>query len=100
MPGLDIASIGSMVIRLALCYTKGGNIMKGKDKILLLLANSLRLGLTDEEIASSLDMNPSSARTRRSELEQEGLVIPIGFGKTKSGRRTYLWAATNTIRKG
>jgi predicted ArsR family transcriptional regulator len=74
--------------------------MKGKDRILLLLANSAQPGLTDEEIASGLDMNPSSARTRRSELEQEGLVIPIGLGKTKSGRRTFLWAATGTIRKG
>jgi predicted ArsR family transcriptional regulator len=73
--------------------------MKAKDRILLLLANDSRLGLTDEEIASSLDMNPSSARTRRCELEQEGLVIPIGLGKTKAGRKTFLWAATSTIRK-
>lgn len=73
--------------------------MTGKDRILLLLANSVVFGLTDEEIASTLDMNPSSARTRRCELEQEGLVIPIGFSKTKSGRSTYLWAATCNVRK-
>jgi len=73
--------------------------MKGKDRILLLLANSKQSGLTDEEIASALDMNPSSARTRRCELEQEGLVIPIGFGITKSGRRTFVWTAMSTVRK-
>jgi predicted ArsR family transcriptional regulator len=74
--------------------------MTGKDRILLLLANGLSSGLTDEEIASALDMNPSSARTRRCELEQEGLVIPVGLSTTKSGRRTYLWTATCNIRKG
>lgn len=72
--------------------------MTGKEKILLLLANGSRLGLTDEEIADTLAMNPSSARTRRSELEREGLIIPIGFSKTKSGRRTYLWAATEIVK--
>ncbi len=72
--------------------------MTGKEKILLLLINGSRLGLTDEEIADTLSMNPSSARTRRSELEREGLVIPIGFSKTKSGRQTYLWAATEVVK--
>ncbi len=72
--------------------------MTGKEKILTLLLDSARLALTDEEIADALDMNPSSARTRRSELEREGLVMPIGFSTTKSGRKTFLWAATAVVK--
>lgn len=65
--------------------------MTGKEKILDFLKNSGPA--TDEDIARTLDMNPSSARTRRVELEREGLVRAVGRALTKSGRLTYLWDA-------
>jgi len=33
----------------------------------------------------------SGIRSRRAELVAEGLVKPIGFDKTRSGRRTIVW---------
>jgi len=73
--------------------------MTGKDRILSLLETQVR-GLTDEEIAKVLDMNPSSARTRRCELERDGLVLPVGVTTTKAGRRTFLWTTVNALKKG
>lgn len=52
-----------------------------------------RLGpLTDEEIATALNMNPSTARPRRIELAAAGLVVRDGTGSTKSGRPAARWA--------
>ena len=63
--------------------------MTGKEKILRYLEE---VGAaTDEEIAKGCKMNPSSARTRRLELEQDGIIRPIAKVKTTSGRLTYLW---------
>lgn len=49
-------------------------------------------GLTDEQIADTLKLNPSSARPRRLELEQAGAVKRVGTGTTRSGRSAALWA--------
>jgi DNA-binding NarL/FixJ family response regulator len=48
-------------------------------------------GLTDEEIACRLCMNPSTARPRRIELFRLGLVVRGGIRKTKSGRNADAW---------
>jgi hypothetical protein len=51
-------------------------------------------GLTDEEIAFRLSMNPSTERPRRIELQRAGLVIDSGERrKTKSGREAVVWVA-------
>jgi predicted ArsR family transcriptional regulator len=63
--------------------------MTGKEKILDFLSRNS--SATDEEIAELCDMNPSSARTRRLELELEGLIEVCGKTHTTSGRETYLW---------
>ena len=33
----------------------------------------------------------SAMRTRRSKLVADGLVVPVGFGKTRFGRKTIVW---------
>jgi predicted ArsR family transcriptional regulator len=50
---------------------------------------------TDEEIATGLDMNPSTERPRRIELQKRGLVVEAGTRKTVSGRKAVVWKATS-----
>ncbi len=51
-------------------------------------------GLTDEEIAVGLQLNPSTQRPRRVELARRGLVVRVGKRKTRSGRQAATWALT------
>jgi predicted ArsR family transcriptional regulator len=67
--------------------------MTGKEKILKFL-NEYGPA-TDDEIARKTRMNPSSARTRRHELELEGLVLPVAKSLTASGRQTWVWDIAN-----
>jgi predicted ArsR family transcriptional regulator len=53
--------------------------------------------LTDELIALKLDLNPSTARPRRIELAEMGLIESHGTAPTTSGRKAQLWRATPTI---
>jgi hypothetical protein len=46
---------------------------------------------TDEAIAEGLSMNPNTARPRRVELQTAGLIVGVGHGITRSGRRARLW---------
>lgn len=46
---------------------------------------------TDEDIAEGLGMNPSTARPRRIELLDDGLITEAGEAKNKSGRKAVLW---------
>jgi len=48
-------------------------------------------GATDEEIATGLAMNPSTARPRRIELVRRGLVVEAGTRKAMSGRYATAW---------
>ena len=51
-------------------------------------------GATDEEIAYQYDLNPSTARPRRVELVQAGLVRDSGQTRpTRSGRQATVWVA-------
>lgn len=51
-------------------------------------------GVTDEEIATRLVMNPSTARPRRLELVEMGLVKDSGERrKTRAGRASVVWVA-------
>jgi len=47
--------------------------------------------MTDEEIATTLNLNPSTARPRRIELVQRGLVVEHGIAITSSGRKAVIW---------
>lgn len=48
---------------------------------------------TDQQIAYDLDIDGSTARPRRRELGQAGLVVADGTARTLSGRRAILWRA-------
>jgi len=48
-------------------------------------------GLTDEEMARRLAMNPSTQRPRRIELARRGLVVTCGTRRTASGRNADVW---------
>ena len=50
-------------------------------------------GSTDEEIQVALGMNPSTARPRRVELVDKGLIFENGQRKTSSGRWAIVWSA-------
>lgn len=52
-------------------------------------------GMTDEEITAHLDMNPSSVRPRRQELEIGGWVMDSGARrKVQSGQEAIVWVLT------
>jgi hypothetical protein len=51
-------------------------------------------GLTDEEMARRLGMNPSTQRPRRIELARRGLVVKCGTRRTASGRMADVWKVT------
>lgn len=49
-------------------------------------------GLTDDEGAKLLEMNPSTYRPRRGELDELGLIVQSGEVRaTASGRRAVVW---------
>jgi hypothetical protein len=70
--------------------SKAGNL---RERVLDLLKTG---AYTDEQIAVKLAMNPSTARPRRVELYNAGLIDCVGFAQTSSGRRSQLWTATPT----
>jgi hypothetical protein len=55
----------------------------------------LRGPMTDEAIAVTLKLNPSTARPRRIELTEDGIVAKVGEGKTRSGRKASLWGVVS-----
>lgn len=69
----------------------------GKEKVLKFLEENWPA--TDEEIAEGCGMSPSSARTRRHELEIEGLIEPVGRTKSKYGRETFLWCLASKLKE-
>ena len=48
-------------------------------------------GVTDEEIAAGLELNPSTARPRRIELARRGLIAEAGTRRAASGRAATVW---------
>jgi hypothetical protein len=54
-------------------------------------------GATDEEIQDALQMNPSTERPRRRELQQGGLIQDSGDRRpTRSGRKAVVWRLVAT----
>jgi predicted ArsR family transcriptional regulator len=62
--------------------------------VLRCIARAGDRGITDEAIASELDINPSTERPRRIELLSDGLIEATGEAMTRSGRRAIAWGAT------
>ena len=60
--------------------------------VLAFLRRQGELGATDEQIQSSLALNPSTVRPRRGELVSAGLVVDSGLTRpTASGRQAIVW---------
>lgn len=56
------------------------------------------IGATDEEIQLALDMNPSTERPRRQELEKLGLILRTERTRlTRSGRSAVIFIATHEV---
>ena len=66
-------------------------------KVLTLLQSE---ALTDEEIANRLSLSGSTARPRRIELVQAGLVESTGTKPTASGRQAQVWVAVKPTNIG
>lgn len=48
--------------------------------------------ICDEQIANQLELNPSTARPRRRELQKAGLIRPsLHLGITSAGRKSIQW---------
>jgi DNA-binding NarL/FixJ family response regulator len=73
-----------------------GNTLNALQRRVLDLLRVTPGGLTDEEIASRLAMNPSTERPRRIELARRGLVVKAGARKTASGRNADVWTVATT----
>lgn len=66
----------------------------GKRAIVLDAIKASADGLTDEQIVSVTGLAPNTARPRRKELADGGLIEAIGTRLTVSGCRAQVWRAT------
>jgi predicted ArsR family transcriptional regulator len=56
-------------------------------------------GCTDMEIAQALELLPDTARARRCELRDQGLIVASGVTRpSPSGRPAVVWIATDAAR--
>lgn len=57
------------------------------------------IGCTDQEIEQSLSIRPSSASTRRAELEKGGWIEDSGLRrKTPAGNEAIVWRVTDAAK--
>ena len=67
-----------------------------RDRVYNAIAFSGPNGCTDEEIQDCLEMNPSTERPRRIELQMRQQIKNSGkTRKTKSGRQAIVWILSN-----
>lgn len=85
---------GSDTSRAAAVWADASGLVTTARAEVLRLLMDLGRALTDEEIAEALAMSPNTARPRRVELVELGLVAPDGEGVTRAGRRAVRWRAT------
>ena len=65
-----------------------------QQKVLAFVVAAGKHGATDNEIQASIEMNPSTERPRRIELERRGLVKDSGRRRvTQSKRKAVVWVA-------
>ncbi len=65
-------------------------------KVLDYIVSRGTYGATDDEIAKGLDMNPSTVRPRRLELQEVGLIVENGLTrKTRWGNDAKIWVDTD-----
>ena len=72
-------------------HSLGPAALNAMQRRVLELLQATPEGLTDEEMARRLAMNPSTQRPRRIELARRGLVVTCGTRRTASGRNADVW---------
>ena len=71
---------------------------KAREMVFLHILREGIRGATDEEIQNALEMNPSTARPRRIELEELRLIADSGKVRiNKSGARAIVWITSGKI---
>jgi len=55
-------------------------------------------GMTDEELIASTGLNPSTARPRRVELADAGIIVPSGTRAVRSGLQAVVWVDAILVR--
>lgn len=69
-----------------------------REKVLGAITLAGMTGMSDEDIANFTGMNPSTARPRRCELAEVGLIVDLGERrKTASGRSCVVWFAKSVL---
>jgi hypothetical protein len=71
----------------------------GRRRVLDLIARS-EDGLTDQQMQDLLQMDPSTQRPRRGELEEDGWIENSGrIRRTRSGSKAVIWVLTEKGRE-
>ncbi len=92
---MDLPYVGSSDTSRAAAEAASPRAAVGRSRVLELLRATLPDGLTDEQIARRLKMNPSTARPRRIELVRAQLVKDSGRTRhTRAKVRAVIWVAT------
>jgi hypothetical protein len=73
----------------------GPRTLNALQRKVLLFIKARPEGVTDEQIAKGLGLNPSTARPRRIELARRGLIVEAGVRKTASKRNAVAWRANS-----
>ncbi len=58
-----------------------------------LVIDAVDVPRTDDEIARHTGLSPNSARPRRKELVEAGLIVRVGTGRSDAGNPCSLWGA-------
>jgi transcription initiation factor IIE alpha subunit len=84
-------SVNGSATSAAAADSLGPKTLNAMQRRVLELLEATPDGLTDEEMARRLGMNPSTQRPRRIELARRGLVVTCGTRRTASGRNADVW---------
>jgi hypothetical protein len=84
-------SVNGSATSAAAADSLGPKTLNAMQRRVLELLQATPEGLTDEEMARRLGMNPSTQRPRRIELARRGLVVTCGTRRTASGRNADVW---------
>ena len=84
-------SVNGSVTSAAAADSLDGKTLNRLHRLVLEYIAAHTAGVTDEEIAAGLELNPSTARPRRIELARRGLIREAGTRRSKSGRMATVW---------
>ena len=68
-----------------------------RDRVLRVLAEAGRAGLTAEQVIAAADVNRNSGPPEITRLAQAGVVVPVGERLTSAGKRATAWALASVV---